>query len=827
MQSISLNGDWNFRCKSDEEWMKAKVPGDVHLDLLENKVIEDPLYADNAKKCKWIEEKSWIYKKNFFIPEGSKKDRIELIFKGLDLDAKIFLNGTKIGEYHNAFIPCIIDVTEYIRERNNELIVNIDVGRRRVKDKPLSKYHMDDYMDGRDESSRRIWMRKPQFVFGWDWTPYLPTCGIWRDVELRSYENIAIRDVFLHSRVGKNKAVVSIEVEMENFTSRMIKVDLALSLKGEKEYSLNKIAVLNPGLSKNYYKLKIPNPELWYPQPIGDPYLYNFTLKIYKNKKELDSYSMKHGIREIELIQEPIEEGKSFIVSINKKRVFCKGANWVPADFILANVSKEKYKKLIEFASKANFNMFRIWGGGIYEDSLFYQLCDEYGIMVWQDFMFACASYPDDDYEFMQEVEREAHAVIRNLRNHPSLVLWCGNNENQSGHYHGHWGGEKTRLHGLAIYDELLPKICRMLNPTCPYWPSSPYGGKDPNTEEEGDRHTGLGNLGDQGINYKNYALDKGKFITEFYQLAPPVKRSLLEFIPQKELYIDSPIWEYHNNTFEGGKIKTALERLFILQEKLSLEEYIISSQMLQAESFKFVLEHWRRRMFNTAGALFWMYSDCWGATVGWTIVDYYLRLKPSYFYVKRAFEPIHISLKETSPIEVWITNDTYNTFPIDVEYGIKTFDGEELIKECKQENLPAGGARIIGKVDISGISQEQRSKAFCYAEFYSENKLVSQNRCFLMDFKDLKFPEPKLGKTLEKTSESVYKLELSSENFTWMLSIELPGEATLNENYFDISPGEKQKVIITTSKTLSIEDIDIFSMDQLLRKYKKSKRKQ
>ena len=830
MQSVSLNGEWEFKFGSGKKWMKAKVPGDVHLDLLENKVIEDPLYGDNAEKCKWIEEETWIYKKNFFIPKRFKKDRVELIFKGLDLDAEIFFNGIKLEEHHNAFIPCVVNVTEYLEEENNELIVKLDVGKNRVKDKPVKKYYAEEIERSRPVfmDPNRIWMRKPQFVFGWDWAPYLPTCGIWRDVELISYENIAIRNVFLYSYIEEDKAVVNIDIDIENLTSGIISVDLLLSLKGEKEHNLKKTVTLNSGLNKNSYKLEVSNPKLWYPQPVGNPYLYDFSLTVYKGSKELNNYSTRHGIREIELIQEPIEEGESFIISVNKKKVFCKGANWVPVDSIPANVSKEKYGKLIELASKANFNMFRIWGGGIYEDPLFYKLCDEYGIMVWQDFMFACAPYPDDDPEFIEEVKRETHAVINELRNHASLVLWCGNNENQWIHQRGAWGGKRTRLYGSRIYDELLPEMCSVLDPTRPYWPSSPYGGKDPNCEEKGDRHSWETYILSQDlvkrIDYRRYALDEGKFITEYGQLAPSAKETLIQSIPRKELYLNSPVWEYHNNTHKTAKesMKGVLKRFFISEEKLSLKEYVIGSQMLQAEALKFSLEHWRRRMFNTAGALFWMYADCWGTTGGWTIVDYYLRLKPSYFYVKKAFEPLHVSLKETSPIEVWVTSDTYDTYSIDVEYGIKTFDGEELIKEHKQERIPTAGAMLAGKVDSTDISQKQRSKAFCYAKIYSENKLISQNRCFLVDFKNLELPEPNLETMLKKISDNTYQLELNSKNFGWMVSVELPEGGSLSDNYFDIFPGEKHQITITTSRSISIEDIGISTMNQVIRKYKK-----
>jgi len=223
--------------------------------------------------------------------------------------------------------------------------------------------------------------------------------------------------------------------------------------------------------------------------------------------------------------------------------------------------------------------------------------------------------------------------------------------------------------------------------------------------------------------------------------------------------------------------------------------------------------------MFNTAGALFWAYNDCWGTTTGWTIVDYYLRLKPGYFYVKKAFEPVHVSLKETSPIEVWITNDTYTTYPVTVEYGIKTFDGKDLLKERKQEKLPIGEAYITGKIDTADIPEEQKSKVFCYAKLYSDNKLISQNRCFLVNFKDLNLPEADIERKLTKDN-SEYRLTLSSKNFAWMVNVKLSPRASLADNYFDIFPDEDCEIIITTSKSFRIDDINISTMNQILRKY-------
>ncbi|MGC8971658.1 MAG: glycoside hydrolase family 2 protein, partial [bacterium] len=442
------------------------------------------------------------------------------------------------------------------------------------------------------------------------------------------------------------------------------------------------------------------------------------------------------------------------------------------------------------------------------------------------DVMFACAPYPDDDKEFIQEVEKEARTVIKQLRNHPSLVVWCGNNENQWIHYMGAWGGKDTRLYGSKIYDELLPRLCKELDPTRPYWPSSPYGGEDPNSEECGDRHAWTLSIQTEDpyerVNYKLYALDKGKFITEFGQLAPPLKKSLIEFTPKDELYIDSPTWKFHNNTFERGNIKASLERFFIPQEKLILDEYLIGGQMIQAEALKFALEHWKRRMFDTAGELFWMYSDCWGTTGAWTVVDYYLRLKPSYYFVKRVFEPIHISLREEKDkVEVFVTNELYKNLILDIEYGVRSFVGDTLIKGRTRTEIKGLGTIKIGQIDITRILEKDRNNCFVYAKIYEDGQCLSWNRMFLLDFKDLVVYKANIIPELAKLEKGKYRLDLSTDNFAWMVYLELADDIEVTDNYFDIFPGEKYTVMLTSPKDITIDDIKIHTLNDVLIKHR------
>ena len=461
-------------------------------------------------------------------------------------------------------------------------------------------------------------------------------------------------------------------------------------------------------------ELRIAQPDLWWPVPLGGQPLYDVTAVLSARRRELDRRAFRYGLREVALIQEPLggDEGTSFIIAVNGQKVFCKGADWVPADSIVARVTPAKYRALVSAAAEANFNMFRVWGGGIFEDDAFYQLCDEHGILVWQDFLYACAYYPDDDADFVAESRREAEAALRRLRNYACIALWCGNNENQWIHYQR--GKDVARCYGERIYDEVLPDVCRRLDPTRPYWPSSPYGGPggpggdgrpDPNSEMEGDRHHWFVSIIaptlEQRIDYRLYADDRAKFMSEFGILAPPPLDSLRRYLPPDQIARGSAAWDVHSNRFEKGTNQEALRRYWRPAEELSLEQYVRYSQMIQAEALKFALEHWRRRKFLTAGALFWMYADCWGE-VGWTIIDYYLNRKPSYYAVKRALAHVLVSFQEEGDqVGVWLVNDRLDAVPGELTTGWVNLRTGDVVSDVVECEAPANAAAEVARLDM------------------------------------------------------------------------------------------------------------------------------
>ena len=785
--------------------LQAKVPGDVHLDLIREKLIPEPLYNMNVKKAAWVEEKEWWYKKEFEAPRLNNKERTELVFEGLDTTSKIYLNGVPVGQTNNCLVAHTIDITGRLLPGRNTLIVKLDAGVFIAKNKELEKYGA-----SRKNAGARIWVRKPQYVFGWDWAPKMLTCGIWRPVKIVSYEQAAVRDCFIKTSLRGRAAVISAEVELESFSAKPLSLELKVSINGKPE----KIRVpAKKGLNKYIITRKQARPKLWWPKGLGEPALNTFKLEVIDGGKLLDVFETAFGIREVKLLQEKIpapEGGKSFTLEINGKKVFCKGANWVPADSIFARVTKEKYRSLVEDAAGANINMFRVWGGGIYEDEEFYRACDENGIMVWQDFIFACAMYPDDDKEFCKAVREEAEKAVKRLRNHPGLVLWCGNNENNEA-YDERWIGnraDKKRIfYGKKIYHEILPEACAKYDGTRPYRPGSPYGGEYANSDNEGDMHAW--NVGLHGgpvgrLDYRNFERVRGRFISEFGLMSLPNLESVKKYLPAKDRSLASGAFKFHVNRMnwfgipesDPGFMSRHIDLFYGDHKKLAFKDYIKVSQLLQGEGLAFEIEHLRRRMFTCSGSLFWMYADTWGE-LGWTIRDYYAGNKLSYYHVKRAYQPLLVSLKkEEYGVSIWVLNDTLKSYEAELEFGIKAFTGEkagylsfgarpEKISRKKIRIKPASAARAA----FDNLDVFKRANVY-FAKLKINGKLVSENSCLAHPLTNIKMPTAKV-----KYAVNGNKIKIKTDNYAHQVILELPAGVFAADNCVNILPGETRKI--------------------------------
>ncbi|MDI3328301.1 MAG: hypothetical protein QJR06_07085 [Alicyclobacillaceae bacterium] len=467
---------------SDHFWLAAEVPGDVHTTLLEAGIIPHPFYGHNDQRCRWVEEKEWWYRCRFQFDKGSLEsgETVELIFEGLDTFAAVYLNGRELGRHANMFVPAVFDVTRELVDGENVAAVKLSPVQAFVRDKDLTLWSA--------FSPERVWVRKAQMHFGWDWAPRIVPCGIWQPVRLVRHRGMRLGSVFPQTlSIGPKTARVRVEVETwgRQPAGRNAAVRVGI-LDGNEQVAAGRWP-LHDGHAAG--DLEVDSPKLWWTHDLGEPYLYRLEVRLEVDGEIWDQKEQPLGLRTVELRLEENGEPR-FTFVLNGWPLFAKGANWIPLDQFPGRLEDPRYLRLLEMARDAGMNMLRVWGGGLYEKEVFYATCDRLGILVWQDFMFACALYPDFNRDFMKNVEEEVEAVVRRLRCHPSLALWCGNNEND-------WiwemmvssGRLAAPFYGERIYRDLIPGILSRLDPSRPYWPSSPYGGDDYNSAEEGDRH--------------------------------------------------------------------------------------------------------------------------------------------------------------------------------------------------------------------------------------------------------------------------------------------------------------------------------------------------
>lgn len=798
MEKISLNGKWFVQEENQDKFLNASVPGEIHLDLLKNKIISEPLTGDTFVKLKELEGKNWIYEKEFKSKKTFRKAC--LVFEGIDGHAQIYLNGKLIGSTQNSFIRHSFDVTEYL-SYNNKLQIFLNDGLNSVRKEDAEKYRPS-YADVfAKEDIRRVFLRKPQFYFGWDWTQRLINCGIWRPVYLTLYQNFAIRDLQVYPEIsGKVKG----KLEIENFNQRPLKSQIDFRLNGSK-IKEEKVS-LAPGMNKIDFTFKVNNPKLWFPWNIGNPNLYSLRLTASVENKIEDEKEIIFGFRKIEVLQEKIsrEEGRSFTFKINGIKTFAKGANWVPADTILARVNKRKYETLLSYAGEMGVNMLRVWGGGIYEDPYFYQLCNKLGIMVWQDFMFACGYYPDDKPEFLTEVKKEAEAIVKDLRHHPSIVLWCGNNENHHIYFEEKKKNPRRVYYGRKIYHQVLPRIVKKVDPDRFYWPSSDYSpsGADLKSMKEGDRHSwyipniNLKRYEEKGERYF-FLQDKAKFVSEFGRLGFSLPATIRKATGERKIDFSSQKFKLHLNaqsflreTITEKLIETFGERV----KNLAAEDLILLSQIWQGETLNFALSHYMARRFVTSGALFWMFNDSWPTTSSWATVDYYLNKTPAFWYVKRAFQNIGVFIKPAylisgNNVEFFLWNETLLPVEFKIEFGISTFEGRKLLSFSKRGRIKPNTSLLAGKANIPP-ELLARKDLIIFAVAKIEKRFITAYSLLASNWKETFLPEVEI-KT-EKINGK--EITLKSKKFVWVCILK---NVKPEDNFFHLLPGIPHRVKI------------------------------
>lgn len=780
---------------ADYFWLETKVPGDVHTTLKEKGIIDDPFFGHNDIKCRWIEDKVWWYRMAFEYEEDlADEDFLELTFGGLDTFATVFLNGRELGTTDNMFIAHTFDVTREIRKGKNVLAVKFDPVHDRMKEKEK------DYWSG--FSKDRMWTRKAQANFGWDWGPRLVSVGIWQDVALNKFRRAKIENVSARTvSIADDEAVLELSAEIFNrFNQDSLTVEYHV-IYGEEHYQ----TTAENGAKT---KLAIPNPKLWWTHDLGKPHLYTLKTILKKGEETLDEKTEEIGIRTIELQQRDENGDAAFTFVLNGVKIFAKGANWIPIDSFIGSAPDERYEQLLKLSKKAHMNMIRVWGGGIYEKDVFYNTCDRLGLLVWQDFMFSCAMYPDYNRDFMRNVESEVIEVVKRLRNHPSIAIWCGNNENDWQHEVLTAAGEiTTPFYGEKIYHELIPRVLNDLDPSRFYWPSSPFGGSDHDSEEEGDRHNWQvwhGNkeprkFGEtpgvdysvEGVSFKNYKKDHTKFSSEFGMHASANRSTLKRNIPEDAFYWNSEEMSYRNKDAHHEKGMLLMEGYTGLPQ--TIDEYIHFSMLTQAEGLKYGIEHYRRQKFETSGALIWQLNDCWPGT-SWSLIDYDLLPKASYFYAKRFFHPVLLSVDADTDdhVHIHVTNDYLETYEDHLRLTVYGIDGKVIDEHRFEVNVAENRAEKVKSLDPAGWL-EQYSREQIYIRIVSESGQAPTNQYFLADQKDLQLPQSLVRYAVDSENDTI---TVKSDAFTRMVSLDIPQKALVySDNFFDLLPGEERVI--------------------------------
>lgn len=804
LQSFSLDGAWKIRgfdgqhggpepycaetCDATD-LIDAAVPGNVHLDLERAGIIADCNHGTNAQSARWVEEQIWVYRRNFEAPDDALNAPAWLVFEGLDLNAIIYLNGQEIARHCNSFTPCRIDINAKLRPGSNTLAVHIDSGLYASADKPGETYSS--WLP--DLLTKRAWLRKPQSSFSWDWSPRLIPVGIWRGVRIEWTVSPRIDAVTVYPELAEDHKSAKIHGRLfvDNPASEPVKAIVRVKVP-----QVNVIAELEvdipAGASRHDLDCLIENPKLWWPRPHGDQPLYDVICEVEVAGKIVHSVSRRTGIRSIRINRDkhPVA-GNYFIVEVNGRPIFCKGGNWVPADILPARIDPQRYYDLVKLAADANCNMLRIWGGGLYADHAMLDACDELGVMVWHDFIFACAHYPADDWEFTENVTREVTHIVRDLSPHPSLVVWCGNNEIE---WQYPWGPRQVnRMPDYPLYHYVFPRIMAAEDPSRPYWPSSPYSENsvDPNEFSTGDQHPWGVSLMQDGADFWAYRKYDCRFPNEGGFLGASSPATLRQFMDDKQLSMRSYTWDFHDNACNFGTnfvvYRAISEWLGADHSQIPLEDYLFYSALLQSEALQEYANNFRRRMYDSASAIFWMYNDCWPATHGWTIVDYYLRRKLAYHPVRRSFAPLHvIPALEGEDVIIFGVNETPEPWKGASDFGIFTLAGEYPLKARKDVVLPPNTSTEIDRFSVAEWDRIGINNSAAFGILYdSHGQLVAQNRLFRARYKDLEFEQPSIIVGGNDASTS-----FNSPTFVWGVCLDLNGEANIADDVFDLLPG-------------------------------------
>jgi beta-mannosidase len=795
MQKQSLNGKWQFRQCGTNEWSPATVPGGVHTDLLALGKIPDPFVADNELKVMWVAENDWEYHCSFNVDARMfAEENVSLVCDGLDTLADVYLNESYLGHADNMFRRWEWNVKDLLHEGSNEIKVVFGSPVRFIAAKQAQLP-----LQGGGDIPGGPHLRKAPCHWGWDWGPKLPPIGVWKDIRLEAFSarfaNVHVRQE--HNQGGGVTIAADIEANCRpnselRASMRIIAPDGGESLVEESLFSLH----VDDDAKICNLKSEIKIPELWWPNGYGAQPLYEVEVSLKEGENILEQRTYNIGLQTIELRQEPDQWGKEFTFYVNGVRLFAKGADWIPADSFPTRITKSMLEGLLRSAVDANMNMLRVWGGGYYPEDMFYDLCDRYGILIWQDFMFACGIYPADA-DFFENFRVEAVENVRRLRHHAALALWCGNNEMEQGWCDWGWNKPEDPLNQRLkdgydrMFHHMLPELLEVEDPDHPYWPSSASSNtafEGANEQVQGDCH--YWDVWHGRKPFTAYRTQYPRFMSEFgFQALPPLK-TIATYADPADWNMTSYIMEHHQRSGSGNGLMIAqLTDTFRMPKDFPSLVYL--SLLLQAEGIRYGVEHWRRNRGRVSGTLIWQLNDCW-PVASWSSLDYFGRWKALHYAAKRFYAPLLLSVaEEGKSMRVHVTSDLLEPVEVLIRWRLETLDGMSLENGEQVLRAMALADTLVGSYDFSSLvsAENQRGVVFI-AEMWRDGELVSRSVVPFVANKHLELREPGLHVDSRVEGRSLC-IEVSADHLARFVELSIDdADAVFSDNYFDIPAG-------------------------------------
>ncbi len=793
--NLSLNGLWDMKQVSTGAVVKATVPGSVMNDLINNNLTKDPFYRDNEYEAYNLFRDNYEYVRTFTITDDTlKMNSINLVCEGLDTLTELKLNGHLVATTDNMHRRYKFDIRDFLLKGDNKIRILIKSPVQFIEKAWAEKNDI----WGVCAKDGYQYIRKAHYMYGWDWGPAIPDGGIWRDIYIEVYNFASIDHAYISQNHHDGVVELNITSEISKYSDTAIET-IGILTKPEEDDNL-RFKFNESGVAH----ITIENPQIWWPAGYGEQPLYNLKISILVYGTEVDTISYRIGLRTLGIKREDDEWGQSFAYEINGIEIFAKGANYIPEDNILARCSREKTEKLIQHAVDANFNSLRVWGGGIYPEDYFFDLCDEYGIIVWQDFMFACAQYILSD-EFVETVKAEITDNIRRLKHHPSIALWCGNNEME-------WLWVDTQTEGrskqqmdeyLELFEGIIPPIVAKEDPNRLYWPASPSSGgnfDDPNAENRGDVHYwdvwhGLKPFSE----YRKFFF---RFCSEFgFQSFPSLKTVKTYTLPEDRNIFSYVMESHQKNDGANGKILYYLSENFMNPKDFDSLLYV--SQLLQAEAIKYGVEHWRRNRGRCMGSIYWQYNDCW-PVASWSSVDSFHRWKALHYFAKRFYSQVLLSAEEDGlKVNLHISNESFDDVNGTMSFNLKTISGEILDSGCMEIEVDKLSSKNVRSLDYSNIlsDMDKRRETFLEFDYKVNEEVISGSALLFVPNKYFKYQKPNI-KSEVKIMSNVIEITLTADTYTGYVELmPLDVDCVFSDNYFSLTPQMEKKVTVDLQK--------------------------